>query len=797
MMKAVAQEYNQSIPTDKPLKKVSYKKKVANNYEYLREYMMWIYGGTSFKSADFFVENDAGEETLEDLYTIASGGLPEEWFHKVTNKYNLNAIKDKVKSFVENYNLLFSDLQILIGEKTQRPLNYQIINKSFDSGKKQLQDLNDYILNQYMELFNTTSPEQIEQKSEQVEEEINKYKLGYKDAKAYRGQKILDYIIEDDKLIEKIIECWRHYVISAETYVQVRIEDDEVITTPLSPMQVDYEKSSSDYDSKFVQNSDWVAVKYLWSASKVVDELGDYLDEALIDDIDNRNAMSSSWFRSFYYTDYAEKRHDYDRNQDTELGVLYLEWRMLEKYGILKYNNPLTFEEEYMEVDEDFKLTKQMKFEKYEIKWKWRPEIWKGWIIDNKIICGIEKAQIQNGKLSVIGTAFNNLHTKPTSIIKLGLPYLKMWLVLWNKLENVVKKSKGEVAFVPVEVMVGGEGAQEYDLATSLATLENSSIFPYSASNPTLRGQAANNWLGKVNLTAVQEGQFYMQLADRIKQAWTELVGLTPARKGQQKASQGVGSVQAELMQSSAITEFLFFSFAEFEKELLTYVLELSKFAYKEGKHIHVRNDYDVTYLDIEPIDHLFTDYGLFLVNSNRETKQLEFIRDLALQRSNQGASSTELIQLATATSVSELKKIMLELEENESKKIEQQSKSEQEAQERMKALDKEMKQLEAEMEIFKAGGIAEAEFPFKKELELIKLEANSLSFQGTNDTDGDGVPDVNEVEKRSNERLKIMTDVKLKARELQLKDKEINSKERIAKEKNKTDLKNKVVGEK
>ncbi|NJL79165.1 MAG: hypothetical protein HC917_10535 [Richelia sp. SM2_1_7] len=230
---------------------------------------------------------------------------------------------------------------------------------------------------------------------------------------------------------------------------------------------------------------------------------------------------------------------------------------------------------------------------------------------------------------------------------------------------------------------------------------------------------------------------------------------------------------------------------------MLTNLLELSKFAYIDGKWINIRTEEDVKFLEIDPIDHANTHYGLFLINSNKETRQLDLFKEIAMQRANQGATPTELLELITGTSTAEIKKIMNDLAKKQQERIERESQGEQEAKERLKQLEIEMLTIKNNLDIEKEIKITEGKFPFEKELELLKIEGNMLSYQGTLDTNKDNQPDILGVEKRSIERMKVMGDILTKNKELILKEKEIESKEKIEKERNKTALKNKVTGEK
>ena len=798
----------------KPRKKVSDALKMKNNKAYLRAWLLWVYNETRFPNSFTGFNNPISAhkpESLQDLYEIASGGLPERWFHSVTNKFNLKSL-DQGK--VENYNLLYKNIQKLLGEWINRPKNNQVENKGPEAGQRELEEKNDAIYMMLADVFNEIKdlpPEEADQILKEREKELTKReeeaKLTYKDAKAYRGQSILNYIKHEDKVDNKTKEMWRHWVISAHAFVQARVRKNEVRSIPLSPLQVDYSRKTQDYDGRKVEDAEWVAVRYRWSVDKVLDELGEYLGENDLTELDQNSFDQLSIFRNTSFEDYTQGLVRYDTHEEVE--VVFIRFTIYKKLGLVTYINPLTYEEEQEVVNDGFKLTRQMKKDGWKIEWYWEEEYWQGWVLNGHTTCGIQRSGFdEDGSGIILGMRFNDLHTEPKSIVKLGLPYQKLWLVLWNKLEQVISKSLGEAIAFPVQAVSGQEGNSGWTFEKILEALEKTNILFYDLSDPALRGQGAHNLIGKMNLTAVNEANFYISLMQQVQQAWDNFIGFTPARTGEQRASQPVGSVQAELVQSSDITEFLYNEFEELYNSYLTALLELSKFAFfnddMKNRQIYVRDDYHTSYLEVDVVDHMLTDYGVFIVNSSKETKELQYMKDIGLQRVNQGASASEVFEMVSADNMATLKKVLNELYNKEQANLEQQQLSEQEHQEKLKQMEQERLQLEADLSIYEQTSIDDNKYAHEKELEYIKAGANQLSFQNTMDANGDGTPDVNELQQAILEGTKLdqqekdsLRQAQLKNKELNLKNKEINVKKQIEDKKAKVALENKVVGEK
>ena len=95
-----------------------------------------------------------------------------------------------------------------------------------------------------------------------------------------------------------------------------------------------------------------------------------------------------------------------------------------------------------------------------------------------------------------------------------------------------------------------------------------------------------------------------------------------------------------------------------------------------------------------------------------------------------------------------------------------QNTQNEQEFEKQKMAIEEQSKQMEFQFD----SALLNIEYDRKERIELIKAEANQLSFQNTNDANNDGIPDVNAMEQRALDREKLYSDKDTKEREMQLK---------------------------
>lgn len=774
------------VSTERPLKRVSYTEKIANDFAYCKKWIDYIQASARLHSTTYNTDSRDNFIELAYLYDIANGIIPKKWFANVVNPFNYKNEQLAMPAKIEDYNLIYTNFVYMLGQKEQRPFIYQVENMAADAGSQQLEQEHKMITTSLTEYFNGL----LEQGNPEpkLEEELKKFGLSYKDNKALRGQKILNYIVQETSLKAKLVEDWQHWLTAGEAYMRLYIKEDKVNTLPISPLHLDYERQSQDYNSKYTQDSNWVIARYRWTPTQVIDYFYDELTGTQVEAIDNYNRSNNGNSWALYVSVFEPYNKDRRDNRVGEfLDVIHCQWRTLRKRGKFAYISPITFEEEILEVDESFKIPDGVEGT---IDWEWVEDLWEGWKINDKEYLGIRRLLVQNGKLEYYGTNFSDLHSTNTSFVKLGLPYLKLFVVTWYRLEMAIARSMGSISMLPIQLFNGGEGKEEETFNKFIYTAQSLGIGLVDLSDDLIRNSGLNNLIGKADIGQLQDAKFYLELLERIKSLWDEHIGISKASKGQQLASQGVGSVQAELAQSLIITEHIHAKFERLEEKILQGILDLSQYAYVEGKNLTViRDDNQVEYLEVDGYDHFNSDYGVFVMKSSKEIQRLEAMRAIAGQLATQNKSEELIAEIIYADNSAELKKVIYELKNKELQIAESQANSEAERQQNLLQTEQAFKEMEAEIEVNKEIRIADNKFLHDRELELIKLENNSLSFQGTTDSDANGIPDVNEVEKRSNERLKMSIDAKLKMAELAIKAKDSENKVKIAKtNKNKHD---------
>lgn len=793
-------KFNQKQPhnTERPPLKASYKQKTNEDYAYVKNWIDYCLNRSVFN--DGFHKETFKE--LKILYDVANGNIDKEWFNHVTNPYNTK--REELKKYpatLEMYNLIYSNIRLLLGEKDNRPFNYHVITTGDGPETEREQEIKNNIRNNLEQMFINVVNQSVDtgypsEEAELPEETKKRLEQNFKDSRSVQGQRILKYMIQNNRFKEILIDLFYDWLVAGVCYTYTYVQNKEVKVERVSPFDIDY---SRDGDPDYVEDADWVIRRQRMSANQILDRFWDVIDT---DELDYIDSVRSGGSMNPYYTVFRNHYTPEERNRPKQdIEVYHVQFRCFAKFGIVTYIDDFGEPQEF-EVDEDFTLDNIMQEEfGMTLRWYWENEVWEGFLIDNRIYLDMgpitdQRGEISNkaeSKLSYNGKYFSSIHSKNTSPVKLGLSLQKLYIIIFYRMELAIAKSRGKIAVMPIQAIPDGEGKEGWDQEQFLYFSEALGMALIDMEQDGMRGSTVNNMLGSIDMSQVQDVQFYLQLLEFIRREWDQLLGITEPRKGTQPASQGLGVTQQSLAQSNAITERLFTSFEHFEERLMMQMLDASKFAYIDGKKAQLLND-DTSreFLNVDPEEHVNADYDLFVTSSAKETEKIRYLREIAVGAASQQQQLSKVVELVEGDNFAKIKTILQEMEQREVEMAERQqeiqsqnevqaAQAQAQAEKERMQIAEEFRQYERDFESF----LQDRKYEHEKDIELIKL--------GAKDENMNNVLDVNEAEKSQLERDKMRMqeareaskasmDYDIKNKELALKAKEHATNERLRK---------------
>ena len=730
-----------------------------------------------------FADSSSRRGVMEIAYNLYNSVYDENDLKYVTNPFK---VEDGFPAKTQNFNIIRPKIDLLIGEESKRPFNVKVLQTNDEAvGKLQEQKkslLLDYIMQQI-------GVSQDEEGNQITPPEIEKYlRYNYKSIAEETAFHSLNYLKEKLNLPNEFLKGWKDGLIAGEELYYIGIINGEPHLERVNPLNCSYDK---DPDLEFIEDGDWFLRSMQMSPSTIYDRFFDLMDESDLDKLLEYGGEQISRKGGDYINTpsimYREKMSSsFLRDQGEGINLLpvwHAVWRSYKKIGFL------TVENENGEmitelVDEIYKP-----LEGDQIKWDWVPEVWEGYRVGEDLYFGIGPVEYQwtsvdnpsSRKLPYCGIIYSNTNARSKSLVSVMKPLQYMYIIIWYRLELTLARDKGKVINMDITQIPKGLGVDINQWMHYLSALGVNFINPYDEGwdIPGREGGKPSgfNQISDMDLSQGQSIEGYIRLMAKIEEMIGEICGVSKQRQGSIEQRELVGNVERSVIQSSHITEPLFWTHNQAKKNALNMLLNVAKHAWSEtdAKKIHyILNDVGRVFLDITE-DFLYSDYDIFFSDSSLESRDIEMLRSLLQPAMQGGATLLDAAEIVTGENMSQIKRKLSEIEERREQMMAQQSQMEQQSAEM--ELQMKLEQLRIQEE----DSIRDAETQIK--VALIRAES-----QG-DVVDEDYTEEVKlelqrEKQKRDEEiaRKKLAEDIRknkasedLKRKELDLKRKQIN----------------------
>lgn len=330
---------------------------------------------------------------------------------------------------------------------------------------------------------------------------------------------------------------------------------------------------------------------------------------------------------------------------------------------------------------------------------------------------------------------------------------------------------------------------------------------------------ATFNQITSLDLTMSNVIAEYIQLMDKIEQLAGTITGITEQRQGTISTSELVGSVERSVLQSSHITEPLFWVHNQCKKHVLTMLLNTAKGVWEESgkkKLQYVFDNGERAFLAITK-QFYYEDMDVFVSDTSKDAENIAKLQQLIQPAMQNGASLLEAAEVLTNDNFNIIKQKLKDMQDRQDQLQQQQQEAQQQQAMQLQQMQNEAKEQELMLK--------EAEM----DLQRYKIDADNQTkiavaeistYRGTEDKDinMNGIPDPMEIAKDATQQRKIDSEAYTKRYEArqkkEIEDKKISlAKEQMKHEselqkqkddaamqreelKAKTALKNKVAGE-
>jgi hypothetical protein len=684
---------------------------------------------------------------LKSLYDYYNGVIDEEDYNYVLKPYGKT--RSNFPSKLRNYNIIKPIIDLLLGEKSKRSLDYTVTVQNSDSVSLKEEALKAAMMNNVRMQFlaelskekNLDVPLEEIPLPKQVLEEFNRT---YVDARAIKGQAAINYIMYFNEIYDKLQKQWFHFLVSGECYSHKGVRRNEPFYEVVNPLDVDYDK---DPDIDFVEDADWAIIRKFSHASSIIDAYGEYLSEEQILELENPKHTAAEAYL-LYRAEATGSDDNIYRNRLIEVVTVY--WKSRKRIGFVTYTDPNTGVEESFEVEDPYKLPIELRELNAKLEWEWVNEVWEGTRIDRDVYIKInpifnQRHSLDNPsicKLPINGRKYSDINSQNISLVSQGIPYQLNYNIYKYRLELAIARSKDIIAQFDINMI-----PKNWDMDKFMYFVEGTGIAWVDYNKEGMQLSPQHQSVLDMSIKTISQ---YLTLLESIMIEWEKLSGVTRQRQGEMGVHEGKATAQQSIVQSSHITEDWFRKFSHFEQRELQGLLDYSKEAWLNGKKaMYVMPDGSVEQIDIEPLTHMESEYGIFVSDAGKDIEKKQKIEGLAQAMVQNGAKMSSIVDVFASDSFSQIKDKIIQAE----KAAEELQKAQEEAERQME----EQKLAVQQQAIQQAALDKEKDRQLEIEKALIAAEASDKSTSVSLE--------------------KMMKDFELKQKELEIKQRELDIK--------------------
>ena len=719
------------------------------------------------------------KQRMQINYNLYNNIIDHDDFKYVTNPYGLN---EEFPARFNNYNIITPKLKLLEGEEIKRPFNVRFVAVNADA-VSEIEERRKELLLTYLESeleqgliekgVNIQNPETGQVMTPaQIEKYMN---FSESDIREVTANGLASYLIKKENLEFKFNKIFKDALISCHEIMSVGIEAGEPKAEVVNPLDFDFDKSP---DLDFIQDSQWAKHTKFSTRGEILDRYYDVLGDSEVEQLDTGQVNGGNKLGHGPATgpiipmNYNSSLFNTGNNGNGFITETRVEWKSMRKIGFLKFYDE-NLEEQETVVDETYVVQKK---KGEEISWAWINETWEGTKIGSDIYVNIRPKSVQYrsidnpsiSKLGYVGVIHNDRNSKPTSIIDLVKHHQYLYNIIMYRMELEIAKAKGKKMVMDIAQIPRSQGIDMQKWLYYFDTMGIAFINSFEEGKGKFAGQTSQfNQFSQIDMTLSQSVGQYIQILAKIEEMASELMGVSKQRLGSISSNETVGGVERSVMQSSSITEPLFYLHNEVKKHVLTQLVECAKVAYPEGKKInYLMDDMQRVFLKIDE-GFINADYGIFATNSSKEVKALEDLKNIANQAIASGMISLkEAVTIIESNSIAQVKNSVNSAVD----KADQAKEREYQAQQEQIAATAEA---QAKLEQTKADRLDQREeIKGRINKEIAAIEA--LGYSEEKDVNSNGLPDVFEYDRIAQEGLAHKDQMALKQRELDIKEKQM-----------------------
>lgn len=665
-------------------------------------------------------------------YDLLNGRIHMDDLKAIVNPYNIEA--SFIPENIQHYPVINSKLEVLRGEESKRAFDFRVIVTNPNAVSEMEEEKNLQVNAMLQQLVMDGSMDE-ESFNREMEKQADYFTYEYQDKREVRGNLLLNHYMKELEMTQLFNKGFVDaYTVGEEAYI-CDIVGGEPYLEKINPLKMRVIKSGA---SSYIEDADMIVLEDYWNPGRVVDTYWDQLSKKDIEALENttNSAGSSPYADSM---DNIDSRYGFipnvslstagdgaidsyslfDNEDDTSylpydmngnVRVLRVYWKSRRQIKKVKSYDPETGEEEFNFYPETYHCNPDKGEEEQTF---WINEAWEGTKIGADIYVNMRPRPVQYNRLSnpsrchfgIVGSIYNLNGDEPYSLVDIMKPYSYLYDIFHDRLNKILAKNMGKIIRMDFAKTPQGWDADKwlyYINVNGIAVEDSFKEGNIGMATGKLAGAMNNASSGVIDASLGNEIQQYINVLEWISTKIGELAGISKQREGQISNRETVGGVERATLQSSLITERLFFTHDSVKKRVLECFLETTKIAMRgrKKKFDYILNDGSKKLVEIDGDEFAECDYGLVVDNSNGTmelNQKLDTLAQAALQ--NQLLDFSSIMKLYTTTSVAEKQRMVEANERRKREEVLQQQQQAQQIQQAQLQQQQQIAQMQAEQE--------------------------------------------------------------------------------------------------
>ena len=647
---------------------------------------------------------------------------------------------------IRHYPIAAPVLDLLVGEEIKAPFEplLRVTNNIAIEEKEERKKA-------HIAQFIASISETFEGTEEELQAKVAKFhrftKYSYKDIKEKKAMALYTQYWEELDIEAKLVEGYRLAFNTGEEIYDIDVIHNEPTFNVLSATQVKHWGLNM---STKIEDADIITIENHFSSGSLIDTYGSQLSTSEIDQILSLNVGA----RGSLDKTYGDVTYEFDPgyigaeplsnnfiDRYDNIRTLNIRFKAYKQVKKILYQDEATGEQQIKTVDEKYKINVTAG-EKLKSK-EWISEWWKVVKIGNDIYTDITRLPFSYNRISqpgeghpgIVGEVYSLPGRKAVPAMSRMKPYQYLYDIIIDRMIVAMSKNVGpilEMGFERKPDSWGTEKWLKYMYKYNTKFVDNFK----EVNKGSAQGQLAGNLSsGRDQQLSLDFGNYIQQLvnmAEYVKAATGDIIGITPQRKGAIQNRETVGGVERATSQSSHVTEWYRYKHEQVKLRALNVFLEAAKSALKDNpKKLNTMVEASLaSVLEVTEDDFVGVDIGIFVTNANKVKEHKNILEQSAQAYMQNGGSFSFVFDVLFSDSMSDRRRL---IEEHESEM--QQNQAEAGKQEQA-AVQAEMQQRTEKEELDRAAAKYKVDLDAKVKLKL--KQADVLIAQGKLKADGD-----------------------------------------------------------